>query len=168
MTPQTCRTSLASMDPTQTSTAWSTPQAAATGPCRTIASRPSSRSRHATKTLSTSRSSTAPPLVSCRFECCGWSELQKLCDYVYSLYSPPDDHLLNGRTISWSESNNLGPRPGHSRLAVDIGIVISVVGHGWGRWATVSTVRRDGLPPIVIKEDYLPSGCVTMKVIFSL
>ncbi|KAI0772865.1 hypothetical protein BD413DRAFT_473747 [Trametes elegans] len=89
-----------------------------------------------------------------------WSDLQNLCDYVYSLYDPPDDHFLYDGTISWSESKEFGPPTwtitvGGERYS---GAVLTFIGRVWGRRTTIFMVRREGLPPIVIKEYYLHSG----------
>ncbi|KAI0649937.1 hypothetical protein C8Q79DRAFT_357576 [Trametes meyenii] len=95
-------------------------------------------------------------------ECKPWDDWKALCAYMYSLYFPPDDHILYDRTLAreTSKSITLGPASWVVQT-VDgdyVGASIVFVGDVWGRRTTVFRVRRDGCPPIMIKDSYIDCG----------
>ncbi|KAI0672314.1 hypothetical protein C8Q78DRAFT_741699 [Trametes maxima] len=85
-----------------------------------------------------------------------WDDWKMLCAYMYSVYHPPDDHILYDRTLTWETSENikLGPASWTVQTVEGdyVGASIIFVGDVWGRRTTVFRVRRDDRPPIVIKE----------------
>ncbi|KAH9903403.1 hypothetical protein C8Q73DRAFT_635278 [Cubamyces lactineus] len=91
-----------------------------------------------------------------------WTDLKTLCAYVYSLYDPPDGHILHDRTITWSEPPNQPNSPALWDLTVDgekyYGARIIFLGYPFGRRTTVFRITRLNLPPVVIKEFYLEDG----------
>ncbi|KAH9903439.1 hypothetical protein C8Q73DRAFT_786017 [Cubamyces lactineus] len=91
-----------------------------------------------------------------------WTDLKTLCAYVYSLYDPPDGHVLYDRTIIWSEPPNQPNSPAMWNLTVDgekyYGARIVFLGYPFGRRTTVFRITRLNLPPVIIKEFYLESG----------
>ncbi|KAH9903438.1 hypothetical protein C8Q73DRAFT_751369 [Cubamyces lactineus] len=93
-----------------------------------------------------------------------WTDLKTLCAYVYSLYDPPDGHILYDRTIEWSEPPHV-PNPLGSpmwRLTVNgetyDGARIVFLGYPYGRRTTVFRIDRVARSPIIIKEYYLENG----------
>ncbi|KAI0657468.1 hypothetical protein C8Q70DRAFT_268210 [Cubamyces menziesii] len=88
-----------------------------------------------------------------------WTDLKTLCAFVYSLYAPPDDHILYDRTVTWKES----PESPFSAPTWTIvtkrevlgGAVIDFVGYPYGRQTTVLRSETTGWQaPIIIKDYY--------------
>ncbi|KAH9903400.1 hypothetical protein C8Q73DRAFT_751310 [Cubamyces lactineus] len=88
-----------------------------------------------------------------------WTDLTALCAYVYSLYDPPEDHILQDRTVCWVEKGDKRfGRPswtvrteGKVYAAADL----AFVGDPWGRRTTILRIERRGQPTVVIKEAYI-------------
>ncbi|KAI0772854.1 hypothetical protein BD413DRAFT_35975 [Trametes elegans] len=88
-----------------------------------------------------------------------WDNLSLLCAYIYSLYIPPDGHILHDTTIRFEERTDLGPPTwmistpqGTYRRAE-----IVFVGHPWGRGTIVlRVVSPDGVV-VMIKEYFSDS-----------
>ncbi|KAI0325367.1 hypothetical protein GY45DRAFT_1261007 [Cubamyces sp. BRFM 1775] len=91
-----------------------------------------------------------------------WTEIDKLCAYIYSLYDPPVGHILYDRTITWQEPKaSLFGAPSWTITVEEHiyrGAELIFLGYPFGRRTTIFRVRRDGFPPVIIKEYYLDSG----------
>ncbi|KAL7281095.1 hypothetical protein ACG7TL_004401 [Trametes sanguinea] len=87
-----------------------------------------------------------------------WSDCVSLCAYVYSLYDPPDGHILYDRTIvakapagvplgkpTWTIQTEGG---------IYSGAVIIFLGDPWGRRTTVFRITRRERS-VIIKESYI-------------
>ena len=110
-----------------------------------------------------------------------WTEIDKLCAYIYSLYDPPAGHILYDRTITWQEpkaslfgapswtitvkspvqcdeSSSDSSDTQETEEHIYRGAELIFLGYPFGRRTTIFRVRRDGFPPVIIKEYYLDSG----------
>ncbi|KAI9070268.1 hypothetical protein FKP32DRAFT_1586278 [Trametes sanguinea] len=90
-----------------------------------------------------------------------WSDYNSLCAYVYSLYDPPDDHVLYDRTIVPTEPAEvpLG-KPTWTIQTPDrtyTGASIIFLGDPWSRRTTIFRAIRDDRP-VIIKESYFDCG----------
>ncbi|KAH9903419.1 hypothetical protein C8Q73DRAFT_51940 [Cubamyces lactineus] len=87
-----------------------------------------------------------------------WTDLETLCAWVYSLYDPPDGHILYDRTISWQESPGTPfSAPTWTVTTEDLdlsGAVIEFVGYPYGRQTTVFRAAMADQPGPVIIKDY--------------
>ncbi|CDO68493.1 hypothetical protein BN946_scf184499.g18 [Trametes cinnabarina] len=87
-----------------------------------------------------------------------WSDFQSLCAYVYSLYDPPDGHVLYDRTITPIEpcTQPLG-KPTWTIKTQDetySGASIIFLGDPWARRTTVFRIKKGDRGSVVIKESY--------------
>ncbi|KAI0657469.1 hypothetical protein C8Q70DRAFT_889273, partial [Cubamyces menziesii] len=109
-----------------------------------------------------------------------WTEVGKLCAYIYSLYDPPAGHILHDRTVTWQEPratlfgrpswtitttrpsradpSSDDPESGEDDVYVYRGAELIFLGYPFGRRTTIFRVRREGYPPVIIKEYFLGSG----------
>ncbi|KAH9903407.1 hypothetical protein C8Q73DRAFT_751321 [Cubamyces lactineus] len=109
-----------------------------------------------------------------------WTEVEKLCAYVYSLYDPPTGHILHDRTVTWQEpkatlfgrpswtittkrpsgvdSSSEDSEAGEDDVYVYRGAELIFLGYPFGRRTTIFRVRREGYPPVIIKEYFVGSG----------
>ncbi|KAI9060891.1 hypothetical protein FKP32DRAFT_1655441 [Trametes sanguinea] len=87
-----------------------------------------------------------------------WDDYASLCAYIYSLYDPPEGHVLYDRTIAAQEPAGvpLGKLTWTIRTTYGVysGAVILFLGNPWGRRTTVSRVTKEGRT-IIIKESYI-------------
>ncbi|KAI0372547.1 hypothetical protein BV20DRAFT_939687 [Pilatotrama ljubarskyi] len=88
-----------------------------------------------------------------------WTDLKALCAYVYSLYDPPDGHILYDRTLTWKEPvNRILGEPTWSvvtRSGRYDNATIAFIGNPWGRRTTVFRVKTDAGLTVMIKESYV-------------
>ncbi|KAI9068633.1 hypothetical protein FKP32DRAFT_1561282 [Trametes sanguinea] len=87
-----------------------------------------------------------------------WDDCASLCAYIYSLYAPPEGHVLYDRTIVAQEPAGvpLG-KPTWTIATKDhvySGAVIIFLGNPWGRRTTVFRVTREQRS-VIIKESYI-------------
>ncbi|KAJ8481082.1 hypothetical protein ONZ51_g6251 [Trametes cubensis] len=88
-----------------------------------------------------------------------WTEIKTLCAYVYSLYDPPDGHILYDRTVTWQEppGSPFGA-PTWTVITEDLelsGAVIDFMGHPCGRQTAIFRAEAAGWQaPIIIKDYY--------------
>ncbi|KAI0772848.1 hypothetical protein BD413DRAFT_670576 [Trametes elegans] len=89
-----------------------------------------------------------------------WNDMDAVCAYIYSLYVPPDGHLLYDRTITWKEPANcrLGP-PTWTVKTKDTTYTDAMavfLGDPLDKRTTILRARGPDDSEIIIKEFYLP------------
>ncbi|KAJ8483022.1 hypothetical protein ONZ51_g4988 [Trametes cubensis] len=93
-----------------------------------------------------------------------WTDLKTLCAYVYSLYDPPDGHILDNRKTEWSypadSPSNLGSSVWKLTLDGqaydDARIVFS--GYPFGRRTNVFCIDRVAKSPTIIEQYYIKNS----------
>ncbi|OSD01863.1 hypothetical protein PYCCODRAFT_1435875 [Trametes coccinea BRFM310] len=90
-----------------------------------------------------------------------WDDYASLCAYIYSLYDPPEGHVLYDRTLVPQEPAGvpLGKPTWtiETRDGVYSGAVIIFLGNPWGRRTTIFRLTKEKRT-IIIKESYIDCG----------
>ncbi|OSD01862.1 hypothetical protein PYCCODRAFT_1425574 [Trametes coccinea BRFM310] len=90
-----------------------------------------------------------------------WDDYASLCAYIYSLYDPPEGHVLYDRTIVAQEPAGvpLGKPTWtiETKDGVYSGAVIIFLGNPWGRGTTVFQAKRKE-HSVIIKDSYIDCG----------
>ncbi|OSD01864.1 hypothetical protein PYCCODRAFT_1468165 [Trametes coccinea BRFM310] len=90
-----------------------------------------------------------------------WGDYASLCAYIYSLYVPPEGHVLYDRTIVAQEP--AGSPLGKPAWAIETkdgvysGASIIFFGNSWGRGTTVFQAKRKE-HSVIIKDAYIDCG----------